>query len=64
MDVRLSELAIKQAVRAALIEHKALGYSIAVADGDGVRIVPPEEIVIPPEPKLEDDGGLGSSRGD
>ncbi len=44
------ELILQKAVREALSMHKRLGNSIAIWRDGQVVIVPPEEIVISPEP--------------
>ena len=41
--------AFKKAVRKALAEHKRAGNPIAVYEDGKVKIIPPEEIVIPEE---------------
>ena len=40
---------VSKAVRAAVREHKLLGYPIVVWENERVRIVPPEEIQPEPE---------------
>ena len=47
------ELILQKAVRDALRMHKRLGNSIAIWQEGKVVIVPPEEIVIAPEPPVE-----------
>lgn len=44
------ELVLQEGVRRALSIHKRLGNSIAIWKDGKVVIVPPEEIVISPEP--------------
>lgn len=44
------ELILQQAVRDALRMHKRLGNSIAIWQDGQVVIVPPDEIVVLPEP--------------
>ena len=46
------EAAVQEAVRRALIVHKALGNAIIVFDREGnPRWIPANEIVIPPSPE-------------
>jgi hypothetical protein len=49
------ERILQAAVRETLSMHKRLGNSIAVWKDGKVVIVPPEEIVIPPEPLNPED---------
>lgn len=42
--------ALARASREALRRHKALGVPIAVLKDGEVTLVPPEEIVVPPDP--------------
>lgn len=44
---------LKQAVNAALLRHRQLGNSVAVWKDGKVVIIPPQEIVIPDDPKTE-----------
>ena len=44
------ELILQKAVREALSIHKRLGNSIAIWQDGQVVIVPPDEIVVSPEP--------------
>jgi hypothetical protein len=49
------ELILQQAVRDALLIHKRLGNSIAIWKDGKVVIVPPEDIVISPDPLNPDE---------
>lgn len=45
---------LKQAVNQALLRHRLLGNSVAVWKDGQVVTIPPEEIVIPDDPKTKD----------
>jgi hypothetical protein len=48
------ERALARAVRNALIEHKRAGNPVATWENGKVVIVQPEDIVIPPDPDVEE----------
>ena len=49
------EIGVLRGASKALAEHKLKGVPIAIEENGKIKIIPPEEIVVPPYPELDED---------